>query len=138
MCALRGADGSLAWKVQTGAAVWNAPAIHNGIVFIGSRDENLYAIDAASGQVRWRAAADGPLLNSPAIDARRGRVYIGSEAMRVHAFDVRDGRPVWRSEKLPGVSLRGYHPVIAPDGSVMVTVAPAISPTPFRPCCSTW
>jgi len=31
----------------------------------------------------------------------------------------------WVSDKLPGVSFRGYHPVIAPDGSVMITVMPA-------------
>ena len=35
-----------------------------------------------------------------------------------------DGRRLWQSAKLPGVSFRGYHPVVAPDGSVMVTASP--------------
>ena len=66
-----------------------------------------------------------PPLSSPAIDAKAGRVYIGSEDMHVYA--LRPGRPApaWKSDKLPGVSFRGYHPVIAPDGSVMITVMPA-------------
>jgi hypothetical protein len=130
------ADGKPLWRVPTGAAVWNAPAVHEGTVLVGSRDGKLYAIDAPTGTVKWTAATGGPLLSSPAVDpqARAGgpRVYVGSEDMRVYAFDLRDGRELWRSAKLPGVSLRGYHPVIAPDGSVLVTVAPALSVDTFQ------
>ncbi|MCX8157916.1 MAG: PQQ-binding-like beta-propeller repeat protein [Verrucomicrobiae bacterium] len=124
--ALEAASGKPAWSFQTGAAVWNAPAIHGGVVFIGSRDGFLYALDAATGQLRWKADTGAPLLNSPAIDARMGRVYIGSEALRVHALALADGRELWRSPQLPGASMRGYHPVIAPDGAVMVTTQPVI------------
>ncbi len=127
MYALRTSDGSLAWTVPTGAAVWNAPAVHAGTVFVGSRDGRLYAIRAEDGTVRWTAPTDGPLLCSPAVDANAGRVYIGSEDMHVYAFALHDGQRIWRSEKLPGVSMRGYHPVVAPDGAVLVTVTPAAS-----------
>jgi hypothetical protein len=122
--ALGATGGDRLWIQRTGAAIWNAPAVYGGIVFIGSRDGLLYALDAATGETRWKADTGAPLLNSPAVDARLSRVYIGSEAMRVHAFALTDGREVWRSAKLPGTSMRGYHPVIAPDGSVLVTVAP--------------
>ncbi len=44
--------------------------------------------------------------------------------MHVYAFDLATGQQLWQSPKLPGASFRGYHPVIAPDGSVMVTVMP--------------
>ena len=47
-------------------------------------------------------------------------------------------QPVWHSDKLPGVTLRGYHPVVAPDGSVMVTVTPAVSLDRMEPSCWTW
>ena len=53
--------------------------------------------------------------------------------MRIYAFDLAGGRQLWRSEKLSGVSFRGYHPVVAPDGSVMVTVTPALSLDSFNP-----
>jgi len=125
--ALRSADGTLAWTVSTGAAVWNAPAVDAGTVFVGSRDGRLYAIRADDGKVLWAAATGGPLLCSPAVDAKAGRVYVGSEDMHVYAFALNDGRPVWQSEKLPGVSMRGYHPVVASDGAVLVTVTPAAS-----------
>ncbi len=130
--ALHVRDGTPAWKVQTGAAIWNAPAVSEGTVFIGSRDGRLYAIEASSGRVRWSAPTGGPLLSSPAVDAKAGRVYIGCEDMHVYAFDARDGKKVWQSPKLPGVSLRGYYPVIAPDGSVMVTALPGLNVDTFQ------
>jgi len=133
VCALNVTDGRFAWSVQTAAAVWNAPLIHRDTVIIGSRDGNLYAIDAATGTSRWKGATEGPLLSSPALDAGKGRVYIASEDMHVYAFEFASGRRIWQSPKLPGVSFRGYHPVIAPDGSVMVTTTPAIGLDSFEP-----
>jgi len=127
------ADGKLAWSVQTSAAVWNSPVIHQGVVVIGSRDGKVYAIDAESGRVKWAAQTGGPLLSSPAVDAKASRVYIGSEDMCVYAFDLAGGRQLWHSEKLPGVSFRGYHPVVAPDGSVMITVTSSLSLGSFNP-----
>ncbi len=133
VCAVSAADGTPAWSIQTGAAVWNAPLIHEGTVLIGSRDGNLYAIDASTGRIKWKAPTGGPLLSSPALNIRKGRVYVASEDMRVYAFGLGDGRRIWRSPKVPGVSFRGYHPVIAPDGSVMVTVTPSLSLDSFEP-----
>jgi hypothetical protein len=126
-------DGKLAWSVQTGAAVWNAPLIHQGTAMVGSRDGNLYAIDVGTGTVRWKGVTGGPLLSSPAFDATRGRVYVASEDMHIYAFDLAEGRRVWQSLKLPGVSFRGYHPVVAPDGSVMVTATPSLCLDSFEP-----
>lgn len=131
--ALNIGDGRLTWSVQTGQAVWNAPMIHQGTALIGSRDASLYAIDLGTGTVKWKAPTGGPLLSSPALDAAKGRVYVASEDMRVYAFDFGDGKQVWQSAKLPGVSFRGYHPVVAPDGSVMVTTSPSINLDSFEP-----
>jgi hypothetical protein len=126
-------DGTTAWSVQTRAAVWNAPLVYDSTVVVGSRDGRLYAIDAEGGKIKWAAITGGPLLSSPALDARRGRVYVGSEDMHIYAFDLSSGRLFWKSGKLPGVSFRGYHPVVAPDGSVMVTTTPALSLDSFNP-----
>ncbi len=125
-------SGAKLWDVQTGSAVWNAPAVQDDLVLIGSRDQRLYAIEAATGNVRWAAPTGGPLLGSPAVDVARGRVYIGAEDMFVYAFDLKQGELVWRGPKLPGVSLRGYHPVIAPDGSILITTAPGVNLDTFQ------
>ena len=131
--AVRISDGKEAWTVQTGAAVWNSPLVHAGVVVVGSRDGKLYAIDADTGGVKWSAPTGGPILSSPAYQPKADRLYVGSEDMHVYAFSLRDGSQLWRSEKLTGVSFRGYHPVVAPDGSVMITVTPAMSLDVFEP-----
>jgi len=131
--ALNLTNGTPAWSVQIGPAVWNAPVVYEGVVIVGGRDGGLYTIEADSGRIKWKALTGGPLLSSPALDAKARKVYIGSEDMRVYAFDFASGKQLWRSSKLPGVSFRGYHPVIAPDGSVMITVTPALSLDSFEP-----
>ncbi len=127
------ADGKPVWSVQTGAAIWNSPLVYEGIVAIGSRDGGLYAIDTDTGRLKWTAQTAGPLLSSPALDVSTEHIYICSEDMHVYAFNFDSGQRLWRSQKLPGVSFRGYHPVVAPDGSVMVTVSPALSLDSFEP-----
>ncbi|MCX8037899.1 MAG: PQQ-binding-like beta-propeller repeat protein [Candidatus Sumerlaeia bacterium] len=126
-------DGSFAWAAQTGAAVWNSPVVFDGLVIAGSRDSKLYACDAATGAVRWTAPTGGPILNSPAVDPQRRLVYVGSEDMHVYAFNLDSGRTLWKSPKLPGVSFRAYHPVIAPDGTVLVTVMPCAGADAIMP-----
>jgi hypothetical protein len=126
-------DGRLLWSVKTGSVVWNSPLVYKGVVVVGSRDNALYAIDAETGRIKWKAKTGGPILSSPALDVETGRIYIAGEDMHVCAFDFRNGIQLWKSRKLPGVSFRGYHPVVAPDGSVMVTVTPSISLDSFNP-----
>jgi len=126
-------DGRLLWSVKTSSAIWNSPLVHEGVAVVGSRDGNLYAIAIQTGRVKWKAQTGGPLLSSPAMDIEAGRIYIGSEDMHVYAFDLDKGTELWISNKLSGVSFRGYHPVVAPDGSVMITVTPSISLDSFNP-----
>jgi len=122
--AIKTTTGTREWKVETKFAIWNSPLVHNGLVLIGARDGFLYAIDAKTGDVRWNGKTAAPILSSPAIDAKLNRVYVGAEDMHVYALDLTSGQRLWQSDKLPGVSFRGYHPVIAPDGSVMITTTP--------------
>lgn len=128
ICAVNAADGKPAWSVQTDKAVWNAPLIHRGTAVAAG-----YAIDLRTGAIKWKAETQGRLLSSPALDADRERVYLASEDMHVYAIDFKNGRRLWQSEKLPGVSFRGYHPVVAPNGSVMVTTSPALNLDSFEP-----
>jgi hypothetical protein len=64
-----------------------------GVVIAGAGDGNVYALDARTGRVRWRAPAGGRVRSSPAVAG--GRVYVGSADGRLHAFDVATGAPLW-------------------------------------------
>ena len=45
----------------------SSPAVSGGIVYVGSLDGNMYALDANSGNVVWKAATVGPIENSPSV-----------------------------------------------------------------------
>lgn len=47
-------DGGIQWEFQMESWVWSTPAYDQGIVYIGSDDRYLYALDAALGDLVWR------------------------------------------------------------------------------------
>ena len=58
------ATGAQRWVFSTGGAVTSSPALSadGGVVFVGSNDYFVYAIDAASGsKVSWNGRGFGPL-----------------------------------------------------------------------------
>jgi hypothetical protein len=54
------------WKFQTGGRVISSPAVENELVYVGSTDKNLYAVDHQTGALKWKFATDGPVVSSPA------------------------------------------------------------------------
>ena len=55
------------WKFKTLGRVYSSPAVAGGVVFVGSTDGNVYAIDAATGAQRWKFATQGRVVSSPAV-----------------------------------------------------------------------
>ena len=51
-------------------------AIADGVVYVGSGDGRLYALDAETGQEKWRFKTDGAIVSSPAVAG--GVVYFAS------------------------------------------------------------
>ena len=75
----------LAWSLQTGSSVQSSPAVVNGVVYIGSNDGHVYALNAATGAKRWSFTTKGIVDSSPAVV--NGVVYIGSSDQKVYALD---------------------------------------------------
>jgi outer membrane protein assembly factor BamB len=77
--------------------ITSSPAVADGAVFFGSRDGALYAVEAATGQLRWRVPHDETSwsIASPAVVD--GLVLdASSDAWFFHAVDAATGRVVWR------------------------------------------
>lgn len=81
------------WTFQVEDAVRSTPLIHNGVLYVGSYDNNLWALDAKSGGLRWKHATEGGIGSSPSYLG--GSIFIGSTDQRLHALDAATGKSQW-------------------------------------------
>jgi outer membrane protein assembly factor BamB len=78
---------SLKWSYATGGAVQSSPAVANGVVYIGSDDFKVYALNAKTGAKLWSYLTGNKVDSSPAVS--NGVVYVGSEDGKVYAFALK-------------------------------------------------
>ncbi len=87
------------YSQQTG--IYGSPAVAavdgRALLLVGCYDHNVYAIDIATGQERWRYATGGPVFATPCTaELPSGPVaYVGSSDRFLYALDVRDGSKRW-------------------------------------------
>jgi outer membrane protein assembly factor BamB len=96
------------------SSVSSSPAVVDGVVYVGSDDFNLYALDSATGGERWRFRTGGKVTSSPAVVD--GVVYVGSWDNNLYAIDAATGEERWRFTADSSIS---GAPAVA-DGVVVV------------------
>ncbi len=74
----------------------SSAAVANGIVYVGSTDNHLYAFDAKTGAPVWQAATGSFIMSSPAV--ADGVVYVGSNDGWIYAFDAETGAVRWSTQ----------------------------------------
>jgi len=111
------ATGKLAWTFQTGGerrftapgihgaqprtevmpdpfdVFLSSPAVADGMLFVGSGDQHVYALDVATGSLRWKVKTGDVVHASPAVAG--GKVYIGSFDRTMYALDAHTGATRW-------------------------------------------
>lgn len=58
------APDGIRWLLKTKGAVRGAPICAEGTVYVGSGDGFCYALDASTGEVRWKFKAGGAVQSS--------------------------------------------------------------------------
>jgi len=101
------------WTFATGGRIVSSPVSVGGMIYFGSDDGYVYAVDAASGRQVWRRATKGPVSATPAVD--HGVVYIGSFDGKFYAFDAKTGAPKWKfstvgERQFEAKGLNGWQP----------------------------
>jgi len=81
------------WRFRCEDEVRSSPAVHQGIVYAGAYDNNLYAIKADNGEFLWKYATEGGLASSPCV--YEGRVFFGSADRLLYALNAETGRISW-------------------------------------------
>lgn len=77
-----------AWRELT-PLTYSHPAIANGVVYIGARDNRIHALDLESRQEIWSYATKGFIDAAPAISD--GVLYVTSDDGYVYAFSNQEG-----------------------------------------------
>jgi outer membrane protein assembly factor BamB len=72
----------------------SSPVISGSTVYVGSGDGNVYALDAASGALKWKFKTGDVVHASPAVS--NGVVFIGSWDRNMYALDASTGKEIWR------------------------------------------
>ena len=84
---------TLKWSYTTGSTVYSSPAVVDGVVYIGSEDNNLYALNATTGAKLWSYTTGDRVDSSPAV--ANGVVYFGSSDGNVYALNAKTGHKLW-------------------------------------------
>ena len=127
-------NGDIRWYYPTGWCIFSSPAIVDDVIYVGSKDHNLWAFQDASpyGNIVWTHSVgvfyDGHLIDcSPAI-AEDGTIYFGTDPYGAAGetpvpvdtvfFAVNpDGSRKWSFVMGDGVE---SSPAIGPDGTIYV------------------
>src|SRR5438309_3584563 len=74
------------WEAPAGSPIYSSPAVANGVAYVGTLGNNLYAFDASGAvncsgapptcQPLWTATTGNQISSSPAV--ANGVVYVGS------------------------------------------------------------
>jgi outer membrane protein assembly factor BamB len=66
---LNASTGAKLWSYATGNEVSSSPAVVNGMVYVGSKDGNVYALNARTGAKLWSYATEYGyfVVSSPAV-----------------------------------------------------------------------
>jgi len=90
---LNASTGARIWNYTTGGAVASSPAVADNIVYVGSNDNNIYALDAATGTVVWNYTTGGDVVSSPAV--ADDIVFAGSYDKKMYALNATSGAHLW-------------------------------------------
>jgi len=82
------------WTFQTKGAIWGTATILDGVIYFGSDDRNLYALEAQTGKLKWKFTTQGLVRSCPAIAG--GSVYFTSDDGYLYAVDLQNGKQTWQ------------------------------------------
>jgi outer membrane protein assembly factor BamB len=88
--------GSKKWSFQTGSVIVNSPAVVNNLIYVGSNNGKVYALDARDGQERWSVQTGIPSRSymSSRLVVTNDMVYVINSGI-LYALDAESGQEKW-------------------------------------------
>jgi serine/threonine protein kinase len=83
------------WHFECEDEIRGPTLVHDGVVYVGCYDNNLYALDAKTGEFKWKFPTEGGIPTRPA--AFDDIIYVGSEDHSLYAM-TDNGEWLWSYE----------------------------------------
>jgi len=109
------------WRTKLGGPIVSSPAIDKGILYIGSRDSSIYAVDIITGEILWKVKTGGWVDSSPII--YKNRIFVGSRDKYIYAIDKKTGEVISRYP----AGLQLSSPVVYQDRALITGLGPPIN-----------
>jgi serine/threonine protein kinase len=81
------------WTFECEDEIRGTPVSHNGKLFVGCYDNNLYALDSKTGEFLWKFATEGGIPTTPLV--YDDTLYVASEDHRLYALSPDTGQVLW-------------------------------------------
>ncbi len=81
------------WTFKCEDEIRGSPTFENGVIHVGAYDNNLYTINASSGEFLWKYPTEAGIVSKPVVS--EGLVLFGSEDSRLYALSARQGKLSW-------------------------------------------
>lgn len=94
------ADGSMRWQRGLEGALTEAPLVHGGVVYAGTRTGRLVAMSAKEGKPLWEAEV-GTELRRPVVVGGRALAAASAGEWTWHGYTL-DGERLWRTKEVDG------------------------------------
>ncbi len=103
--AMRPLGGREVWRFHAGA-IESSPLAVNGLLYFGSWDRRVYALNARTGKKRWSYETDDRIVGAPAY--LNGTIFIGTNGGHLYALNARTGNLRWRAASFTRLGRREY------------------------------
>ncbi|MGE5223937.1 MAG: PQQ-binding-like beta-propeller repeat protein [Omnitrophica WOR_2 bacterium] len=81
------------WSFECEDEIRGTPTTNAEAVYVGSYDNNIYALNAMTGEFLWKYPTEGGIVSKPLV--HEGNVYVGSEDKHLHVVSARSGKLNW-------------------------------------------
>ena len=95
--------------IEADAGFETNPLVISNVIYAGNRDGYFYALDAVTGDLKWKYKTGGPIQFSAAY--KDEEIYFASNDAHAYALKT-DGNLIWKSQKLAGAGFRSFWPVV--------------------------
>ena len=87
---------AIGWEIELPGVALGTPAIVGDLVFVSTDGGDIVALDANSGDTKWKRDIGSPSDSAPAVAG--DLVYLGTRDHRVLALNRVSGQPVWERD----------------------------------------